>query len=158
MTVPYIWLLFSSFSNVYHSACVWPTALKLSCVTNFDMFFLMMWFISLVDEIQFMLISSFHTCIQSIRKLKKPHPRATATLGNPSAQQAFRSGNTRMSFISACYSAPFVVRLDFPVPSVAHGRGLKHVVFRLSGQYKVWNKKNRGVRRTVCSQAACKKL
>ena len=45
--MPYICLLFSVFSNVYHSACVWPTDLKLGCVTNSDM----MGFISLVDEI-----------------------------------------------------------------------------------------------------------
>ena len=38
------------------------TALKL---TNFDMLFLVMGFISLVDEIQFMLISSRHICIRS---------------------------------------------------------------------------------------------
>ena len=43
--------------HVYHFACVWPTALKLGCIANFDMLFLMMGFISLVDEIQFMLIS-----------------------------------------------------------------------------------------------------
>ena len=49
--LPYICLLFSGFSNVYHSACVWPTALKLGCITNFDMLFLVMGFISLVDEI-----------------------------------------------------------------------------------------------------------
>ena len=48
---PYICLLFSGFSNVYHFACVWPTALKLGCVTNLDTFFLVMGFISLVDEI-----------------------------------------------------------------------------------------------------------
>ena len=60
--VPYICLLFSGFSNVYRSACVWPTALKLGCVTNFDMLFLVMGFISLTDEIQFMLISSHHIC------------------------------------------------------------------------------------------------
>ena len=39
-------------SNVYHSACVWPTALKLGCITNFDILFLVMGFISLVDEIR----------------------------------------------------------------------------------------------------------
>ena len=61
-----ICLLFSGFSNVYHSACVWPTALKLGCLTNFDMLFLMMGFISLGDEIQFMLISSCHICIKPI--------------------------------------------------------------------------------------------
>ena len=61
--LPYICLLFSGFSNVYHSACVWPTALKLVCNSNF---FLMMGFISLVDEIQFMLISSHHICIRSM--------------------------------------------------------------------------------------------
>ena len=45
---------------------VWRTALKLGCITNFDMPFLMMGFISLVDDIQFMLISSRHICIRSI--------------------------------------------------------------------------------------------
>ena len=35
---------------------VWHTALKPGCVTNFDMLFLVMVFISSVDEIQFMLI------------------------------------------------------------------------------------------------------
>ena len=48
--------LFSSFSNVCHSACVWPTALKLGCISNFDMLFLVMGFIYLVDESQCMLI------------------------------------------------------------------------------------------------------
>ena len=43
---------------------VWPTALKLGCITNLDMLFLVMGFISLVDEIQFMLISSRHICIR----------------------------------------------------------------------------------------------
>ena len=65
--LPYICLLFLGFSNVYHSACVWPTALKLGCVTNLDTLFLVMEFMSLVDEIQFMLISSRHICIWSIR-------------------------------------------------------------------------------------------
>ena len=64
--LPYICLLFWSFSNVYHSACVWPTALKLGCITNLNMLFHVMRFISLVDEIQFMLISSRHICIRSI--------------------------------------------------------------------------------------------
>ena len=59
-------LLLSGFSNVYHFACVWPTALKLGCVTNLDTLFLVMGFISLVDEIQFMLISSRHIYIRSI--------------------------------------------------------------------------------------------
>ena len=64
--LPHICLLFSGFSNVCHSACVWPTALKLGCIANFDMLSLVMWFISLVDEIQFMLIGSRHICIRSI--------------------------------------------------------------------------------------------
>ena len=54
---------FSRVSNVYHFVRVWPTALKLGCITNFDMLFLMMGFISLVDEIQSMLISNHHVCI-----------------------------------------------------------------------------------------------
>ena len=59
-------LVFSGFSNVYYSACVWPTVLKLGCVTNFSTLFLVMGFISLIDEIQFMLISSRHICVRSI--------------------------------------------------------------------------------------------
>ena len=58
--LPYICLLFSGFSNVYHFTCVWPTALKLGCITNSDMLFLVMGFNSLVDKIKFMLISSRH--------------------------------------------------------------------------------------------------
>ena len=46
--LPYICLLFSGFSNVCHSAAFWPTALKLGCITNFDMLSLVMGFISLV--------------------------------------------------------------------------------------------------------------
>ena len=45
---------------VYHFTCVWPTALKLGCVTNLDMLFVVTGNVSLVDEIQFMLISSRH--------------------------------------------------------------------------------------------------
>ena len=54
----YICLLFLGFSSFCHSACVCPTALKLSCVTNFVMLFLV---ISSVDEMQFMLINSRRT-------------------------------------------------------------------------------------------------
>ena len=38
----------------------------LNLATNFDMLFLMIGFISLVNEIQFMLISSHHICIRSV--------------------------------------------------------------------------------------------
>ena len=69
----YICLIFSVFSNVYHSACVWPTALKLGCVTNLDPLFLEMGFISLVDDIQFMLISRRHICIRSMASLEMMH-------------------------------------------------------------------------------------
>ena len=41
---------FVSYFRV-HSACVWPTALKLASIANFGMHFLVMGFISLVDEI-----------------------------------------------------------------------------------------------------------
>ena len=41
------------------------SALKLGC--TFDTLFLMMGFIYLVDKIQFMLISSHHICIRSIK-------------------------------------------------------------------------------------------
>ena len=66
VVTPHICLLFSGFSNVCHSAAFWPTALKLGCVTNFDMLFLVMGLISLVNEIQFMLISSHHFLNRSI--------------------------------------------------------------------------------------------
>ena len=46
-----ICLLFSGFSNVCHSACFWPTFLKLGCITNYDTLILMMGFISSGDEI-----------------------------------------------------------------------------------------------------------
>ena len=60
--------IFSYFRvfQVLTISCVWPTALKLGCVTNLDTLFLMMGFIYLIDEIQFMLISSRHVCIRSI--------------------------------------------------------------------------------------------
>ena len=60
---------FVSYFRVFQMSTiprVWPTALKPGCVTNFDMLFLVMGFISLVDEIQFMLISSRHICIRSM--------------------------------------------------------------------------------------------
>ena len=50
----------------YDFACIWPTALKLGYITNFYMLFLVTGFISLVDEIQFMLISRRYICIKSI--------------------------------------------------------------------------------------------
>ena len=49
--IQYICLLFSWFSNVCHSVYVWPTALQLGCITNFDMLFLVMRIISLIEEI-----------------------------------------------------------------------------------------------------------
>ena len=58
LTALYICLLLSSFSSVYHSVCVWPTALKLGCLIN-------LWHAlscytgSLVDEIHFIIISSY---------------------------------------------------------------------------------------------------
>ena len=60
-----ICLLFSGFSNVCHSACVWCTAVKLGLISNFDTFFLVMWLTFLVGEIKCMLISSRHFCIRS---------------------------------------------------------------------------------------------
>ena len=42
----------------------WPTAVKLGCMTNFDMLFLMTGFISLVNEIQ-LIITSHYFCIKA---------------------------------------------------------------------------------------------
>ena len=52
-------------------SCFWPTALKLDCITNFDMLFLVMGFISLVDEIQFMLISLKLILFQSLNPIMR---------------------------------------------------------------------------------------
>ena len=51
LTAMHICLLFSGFAAIL---CVWPTALKLGCITDFDMLFLIMGFISLVDEMKCM--------------------------------------------------------------------------------------------------------
>ena len=69
LLLPYICLLFSGFSNVCHFACVWSIALKLGCITNFDRLFLVMGFISSVNEIQFMQISSRHISNRSLKRL-----------------------------------------------------------------------------------------
>ena len=61
---------FVSYFRVFQMSTiprVWLTALKLGCITNFDMLFLVMGFVSLVDEMQFMLISNRHICIRFIR-------------------------------------------------------------------------------------------
>ena len=63
LTAIHLSLIFGFIKCLYHSACVWPTALKLGCVSNLDTLFLVMGLISLVDEIQCMLISSRHICI-----------------------------------------------------------------------------------------------
>ena len=60
----YICLLFLGFLNVYHNPCVWPTALKLGCVTNLDTLSRdkVLWFM----KFNFMLISSRHICMRSM--------------------------------------------------------------------------------------------
>ena len=66
----WVYHTFVSYFRVFQMSTisrVWPTALKLGCITNLDMLFLMMGFISLIDEIQFMLIN----CIKSIGGLCK---------------------------------------------------------------------------------------
>ena len=52
----------------YHTTftCIWPRALKLRCVTNVDMLFLMNGFICLFYENKFMLISGSHILNRSI--------------------------------------------------------------------------------------------
>ena len=65
--LPYICLLFSGFSNVYHFVCVWPTALK-------QLAALLMWHALSRDGAHFFgwwnsihaIISSHHICIRSI--------------------------------------------------------------------------------------------
>ena len=91
--LPYICLLFSGFSNVDHSTCVWPTALKLGCITNFDTLFLVMGFISVVDKIQFMLISRHYICIRSVHCVFTSLVRAGADLLFP--VQAMTSANQK---------------------------------------------------------------
>ena len=77
-TIIHLSLIFG-FSNVYHFACVWPTALKIGCISNFDVLFLVMEFISLSDKTQFMLISSRHICTRSkeFTFFARPHLPAT---------------------------------------------------------------------------------
>ena len=55
--LPYICAVIFGFSNGYHFACVLHTSLKLGCITNFDILFIVMGFNSLI-EIQFMVIST----------------------------------------------------------------------------------------------------
>ena len=83
--LPYICLLFSGFSNVYHSVRVSPTALELGCVTNLDMLFLVMEFISLVNEIQFMLIRSI-AYSTNLHNLQKSRPLVLRTFNLPKTQ------------------------------------------------------------------------
>ena len=54
-------LVWGIFSNAYHSACVWPIALKNGCVTNVKMLFLVVG-ACLIDE-KFMQISCRHFCL-----------------------------------------------------------------------------------------------
>ena len=55
-SLPYICPLFSGSSSVCYIAGVCPKFLKVGCVTNVDKVFLVMRFISLIDEIKFLLI------------------------------------------------------------------------------------------------------
>ena len=87
--LPYIFLLFSGFSNVNHSTCVWPTTLKLGCYS----LFLAMGFISVVDKIQFMLISRHYICIRSVHCVFTSLVRAGADLLFP--VQAMTSTNQK---------------------------------------------------------------
>ena len=73
--------------------CVWPKALKLGCVTNLDTLFLVMGFISLVDKIQFTLISSCHICMKTNLLLRQTllmclHQREQRTLATDSWKSA----------------------------------------------------------------------
>ena len=72
---------------------VWPTALKLGCVTNLDMLFLVLGFISLVDEIQFMLISSRHICIRSISRQRSGVHEVAHLSGQRSKRVFFSSSD-----------------------------------------------------------------
>ena len=51
LTTKHLALIFRFFKCLPLPPCVWPAALKLGCVTNFDMLSLMMGLISLVNEI-----------------------------------------------------------------------------------------------------------
>ena len=116
--LPYICLLFSGFSSVCHSAVFWPTALKLGCITNFDMLSLVMGFISLVNEIQFMLISSRHISNRSIIKSPATHNNARKKrarpdhrlikLNLPSIPQAFMQGTLSILMVIPLSISPNV--------------------------------------------------
>ena len=64
--LPYICLLLSDFSNVCHFTCIWPRTLKLGCIANVNMLFLMNGFICLFYENEFMLISGGHISNRSM--------------------------------------------------------------------------------------------
>ena len=68
MLLCYVVYTHSGFSNVCLSAAFWPTALKLGCITNFEILSLVMGLISLDNEIQFMLISSRHISNRSMAR------------------------------------------------------------------------------------------
>ena len=61
---------FVSYFRVFQMSAFWPAALKFDCISNFDMLSLVMGLISLVNEIQFMLISCRHISNRSIRNRK----------------------------------------------------------------------------------------
>ena len=55
-------LVWGIFSNAYHSACVWPIALKNGCVTNVKMLFLVVG-ACLIDESLCKLAAAIFACV-----------------------------------------------------------------------------------------------
>ena len=55
-------LIWGIFSNAYHSACVWPIALKIGCVTNVKMLFLVVG-ACLIDESLCKLAAAIFACV-----------------------------------------------------------------------------------------------
>ena len=80
VTTPYICLLFWGFSDVCHSACVWPTAwLKLGCVTNFDMLFRTMGIVCL----NLINLLSRHTCSTKVSNSANTRIKHTTVKSKP---------------------------------------------------------------------------
>ena len=119
--LPYICLLFSGFSNVCHSAAFWPTALKLGCITNFDMLSLVMGLNSIYAD------NSSHHCLHDcilalaiiylyilfiylIASSPKKYKRIHIIKGNKKWRQVVRQGIASFE-IDYCYKHSYKINL-----------------------------------------------
>ena len=88
---------------------VWPTFLKLGCVTNFDTLFLVMRFICLVDEMKSMLISSRHFF------LTDQYAAASGSLGCGTISVNFNQASFRAMNFTSMHCTPSFNNPEDPV-------------------------------------------